>query len=80
MTCSASQTLLGSAPPLRGCREGEEGFKREPENESKKGNVSAGCSGMEGFVVEKIKGGRGLFVLNALDGMKVNRAQLGMGS
>lgn len=44
-----------------------------------KGKVSAGCSEMEGFVFSEIKGVRGLFVLNALDGMKVNRAQLGRG-
>lgn len=49
-TCSPFQTLLVSIPPLRGCGEGEEGFKREPENEREKGNVSAGCSEMEGFV------------------------------
>lgn len=34
---------------------------------------------MEGFVFSEIKGVRGLFVLNALDGMKVNRAQLDRG-
>lgn len=71
------QTLL--LHPLRGCSEGEEGFKSEPENEREKGKVSAGCSEMEGFVFSEIKGARGLFVLNALPGMKVNRAQLGRG-
>jgi len=71
--------LLASVPPLGGCGEGEEAFKREPENEREKANVSAGCGEMEGFVFQKIKGVRGLFVLNALDGMKVNRAQLGRG-
>lgn len=72
-----SKTLL--LHPLRGCSEGEEGFKSEPENEREKGKVSAGCGEMEGFVFLEIKGARGLFVLNAPDGMKVNRAQLGRG-
>lgn len=76
-TCSPFQTLL--LHPLRGCSEGEEGFKSEPENEREKGKVSAGCGEMEGFVFSEIKGARGLFVLNAPDGMKVNRAQLGRG-